>query len=161
MPKGTIFQEYTAKKYQYRDVNYVIKLRKSPKNYDDIPSWVLTAKNWAPLEEYFCAYFLLNTSKISLDLNKVLDKENVEENVARHLGSSLINKVSEYAHRGFTLSKLITTIDEERDITEIVKLGVDYCHPGDEHEEHTFDSVCEDCETLIDKLYDLKLFEDI
>lgn len=123
------------------------------------------------IPSYYCAYFSLDTSKLYLLLNLKGDIEvDVDDlplsifSASRFLGSKEINEIERVAHFSFTFAEVenITRLEGENLINkEFVKLGVDYNHVGDEDAEHTIESVCEDCEKVIDKIHNMGMFKEV
>lgn len=121
--------------------------------------------------EYYCAYFMLDTSRIHLILNLKgdvgVDMEDLPMSIfsaSRFLGSKAIDEIEKVAHFAFTFAEVKNITRREGNnlvCTEFVKVGVDYNHIGDKEAGHTLESVGEDCKKVIDKIHDMGLFKEV
>lgn len=118
---------------------------------------------------YYCAYFYLHTGTIDINL-KLQEEVEIDYtdfplsffSSSRFLGSKTIDEIEQVAHFAFTFAEIecVTSHIEGKIVSrEFLKLGVDYNHLGDEDAGHCVESVCKDCEKVIDKIHDMGIFK--
>lgn len=144
--KSEIHGSSIERKYKYREICYTV---------------VFPTEDSTSSFKYFCAYFILNTKKVNLKLNVGLYAENGFFGSSGFLGSSVISKIQEEAHGGFTFAEINKVTTKENDLItrEYVKLGVDYNHLNDSSAGHTLESVCRDCEVVIDRIHEIGAYQ--
>ena len=157
--KRDLYYSKIERCFLYRRIKYMITIHNN-----DCPSIerAVIANRTSPglynEKGFFCAYVFIDTKKYSLGI----DLENPmiirEYHSVDFLNSKIINEIGEYARGGFTYAKWSCST-ENLNLVGKIELGWDYDHAGDEEAGHTLESVCEDCEKLIDKIHDMGIFK--